>query len=262
MHKITIGERNYMSPSTWEELTDAQLLAVAQLVYASQLTPAVKWQVFRHLVPAPMSLLKKLTEGQIYDLLQTIEWLWTLPMSTCPVEHFVHEGKTYHLPAPDLQHVTLGEYAVADSFLRKFLSAGDTQALDGLVATLCRPAGHNSLADVREAYNQGTANARQKAFRSLPLGLRIVVLQYWVGRQRHVVESFKILFQEPQSGKSSNTSQPTGQSGLGWFAIIFDLATGGAFGDFEKVSATPIHTVLMYLVHQHYELKKLEKTHS
>lgn len=260
MNLIKIGERNYMGPASWSELTDAQLLAVAQDVFASTPSPVKKWRVFCTLVPAPKRLLRRLTEGQIYDLLQTVEWLWAEPMDVCPVQSFRHEGLTYHLPTPDLQHVTLGEYALADSYFRKFMeSPKDTANLDALVATLCRPAGANPLAEAREAYDQGTADTRQKAFKSLPLGLRVVVLQYWVSRMRYVTERYKVIFEKPKQDAATHTSEPKANNSLGWFAIVYDLAEGGPFGDFEKTFATPLHTVLLYLVKKHYDIKELER---
>jgi len=144
---------------------------------------------------------------------------------------------------------------MADVYYRRFVRPKPSEkALDLLVATLCRPAGDPGLwkdprwnGDRRQVFN--THHTELAAFgpiRSLPIGYKVMVLQLVSQALRTIHRSYRVIFEKPDPD-STEFHVPRPESIPGFVALIFDLAEQGIFGDFEKTSHTPIHTVLTYL---------------
>ena len=257
MDILTVERKNYEMASCWEELRIDQKLALTPLVYCTDKSPLVQQACLRIIIPEKAiskRKFKKINAEQFYDLFETIEWLWTSE-PVISLTEFTHQGVTYLLPKPDFTTVVLIEFAMADIYYRRFVRPKpDQKALDLLVATLCRPAGDPGAwqdpkwnGDKRQVFNSNTTEvAAAGALSGLPIAYKVMVLQLVSQAMRNIQRRYKVIF-ESADPEGDQSAAPSGESLPGYIALLFDLAESGIFGDFDKSSFIPIHTVLTYL---------------
>jgi hypothetical protein len=277
MYLIKINGKSYRVAQTWEELTGKQLLSIAPIVFCMPQTPVNQWKVLRALLPVSTALLRRLTDGQIYDLLQTVDWIWRQPMDHCPVKSFTCAGIVYHLPDNEFNHVIGIEYALADMYLKKFMeNPADSSALDGMISILCRPERNKHVidpdwnGDIRERFNSGNCAGRIGDLKFLPVATKVIILQFFVSRQRFIVARYAPLFKDPDpGGETTDGSQPKAGGPLskprfnaGWLGMLFDLSEAGVFGDFDRTSHTGFHTIMLYLLKKHFDVQALKENQS
>lgn len=257
MDILTVQKKQYEMASSWEELRIDQKLALTPLVFCTHKSPKVQLACLRIIVPKNAisdRQFKKIKGAQFYDLFLTIDWLWnTEPVIS--LTEFQHLGVTYLVPKPDFSTITLGEFAIVDVYYRRFVRPKPSEkALDLLVATLCRPAGDPASwqdarwnGDQRQLFNSNTTEiAGYGPVASLPIAYKVMVLQLVSQALRNIQRAYRIIFEKP-GPESDPPGVPLPESMPSYVALIFDLAEQGIFGDFEKTSYTPIHTVLTYL---------------
>jgi len=264
MDILTVQKKKYEMASSWEELRIDQKLALTPLVFCTQKSPKVQLVCLRIIVP-PNALsdrqFKKITSAQFYDLFQTIEWLWnTEPLVS--LSEFEHQGVTYLVPKPDFSTVVLAEFAMLD--IRRFVRPKpDEKSLDLLVATLCRPAGDPASwkdpkwnGDRRQLFNTNlTEQAANGPLKSLPIAYKVMVLQLVSQAMRSLQRLYRVIFEKFDPDEKSPA--PGGEQIPGYISLMFELAESGVFGDFERTSYIPIHTIMVYL-----KKKKLDAKNS
>jgi hypothetical protein len=276
MDTLTVEGKPHQVASSWEELTEKQLLELVPVVFCRAESHGSRLAALRLLIPSKAlskKQFKRLTTEQLYDLFRMVDWLWQSQPSGAQMREFSHRGVTYLLPEPNFSYVVGIEYAMADTYFNRFTrvkKAGspggkdpDLKALNMLVATLCRPqaAGLNRQdpewnGDPREKYNAAIAETRAAAFRDLPLSIRVIALQCAIGGFRQLTKQYKAIFEktEGEAGPPGGAASPASGSGNNYVEMLFDLAESQVFGDWEKTCFTPIHTLFAYL-----KKKKLER---
>ncbi|MDB5270082.1 MAG: hypothetical protein JWP58_3122 [Hymenobacter sp.] len=253
MIRFRLNDRLHSLPEAWPELTAGQLLAAAPYLVAD--TVANRLAVVRAWCPKVRDReVRKLTPDQLWDLCAQVGWAWKLEGAA--LTHFEHRGRTYLLPEPNLTDAVLVEYAMASVYFHLFArpKAPQAQALDQLVATLCRPAAagvdENDPAwdgQRREKYNSKLAEARALELVDLPLALKMVVLHRFLAAERFIHRNYADLYQKPQKPVGPDAKPaPTGD-GTQVLEIVADLAETGTYGTYEQVSFTRLHTVYFNL---------------
>ncbi|MGI4871218.1 MAG: hypothetical protein ACRYFX_08580 [Janthinobacterium lividum] len=270
MLTFRLDGRPHQVPGSWAELTAAQLLAAAP--HLAHDSAAARLAVLRAWCPLLRDKdVRRLTPDQLWDVLSLPGWAWSQDMDTQAVREFTHRSRTYRLPEPQLTDAVAIEYAMAAVFFHQFArpQRPQAQALDQLVASLCRPVRPDLVqlsqdpawdGQTRERYNAKLAEARALELADAPLGVKIVVLHRFLGAQRFIHRAYKDLFKkvEPPSGPAAQAPRPAGD-GTELLELLADLAERGLYGTYEQVAHTSLHTVLFNLAKQARRRREAEK---
>lgn len=249
MKSIEFGNKKYQVAENWSELTPEQY---GQLIMCPRLVADGSFKTLDHQAAACRALLGmspktwaqlSLTPWQWGQLRQQFAWLFTTtPTGKPPLPTFAHKGLNYHLPADAYADTTAVELSYANMAYLAFANPNepDPDALDRLVATICRPRREdwrkfqNSSAwngDVREPFSEQRMIERAKALESLDLSIKLIVLDYFERMNNAFLEDYGEMFGADR--------QPRYGDGRGWVMLLKNVAKGGAFGDFDKVCQTP-----------------------
>jgi hypothetical protein len=72
----------------------------------------------------------------------------------------------------------------------------------------------------------------------------------------------KVMRMYPDVFSGGNEGANLYQNGEGCIAMLEEIAANHTFGDFDKVSALPVHTLFMYLKHQAIKVKAEQQRQS
>jgi len=263
MHKVTINQQPYGLPSNWQEFPAGKIKHVISAVFSGKPTPHDRIAALVNLLPLPKKIWSSLSESQLYDLSQCLAWMYAEPMTVPPFSDFEIKGIKYYMPGAFLKFVGGYEYAQADAAFSRFIDPKrpDLKALDELVAILCRPAKlHVNVndpdwdGDIREKFNDMICSRRKATMAAAPDEIKKGVLLYFAGCKRAIKNSpfYSVLYEGTEEDKAASKN-------FGIYGNFMDMAAEGMFGDFEKVSYTPIMTLLYWMVKRHHEIKKQEE---
>ena len=135
------------------------------------------------------------------------------------------------------------------------------EALDELIATLCRPKRKDLKAfkeskdwdgDVREPYNGQRVKARAKQLKDLSFGLKIAILQYFEAQNRVFLEHYSQML-------GNDGREPRYDNGMGWVTMLMSVAEKGTFGNFESVCFQNVHLIWAKCLDETLEAKEQEK---
>ena len=172
-------------------------------------------------------------------------WIFVPPVGQ-PFEVLQYERHKLLLPEDNFENSKAIDVAMAFIHFTDF--AQDTtqpQALDLLVATLCRPVRADLNAwqkspdfdgDVREPYNDVRVEARAKAIAHWPLEIKVIVLDYFERMAAVFLDTYGQMF-------GSSAKEPRYQDGRGWLMMLKNIAREGQFGNFDEVCRQPVHLV-------------------
>ena len=259
MKTISIGRKNYQVATNWSELKKEQYLSLIacprlnSLEYRTldnEAAACLAWlgmsrNVWNALVLSPW---------QWGQLRREFAWLFeTKPVGKPPISCFIHKGQHYHLPNDGFSDTSAIEVAMANMAYVAFANPDDPdpQAIDRLIATLCRPRrpdwrkfqrSREWNGDVREEYTEQRMMDAAKRLADLDMTTKLVVLDYFERMNAQFLANYGELFgggqhQEPRYG-----------NGLGWVMLLKNVAKEGHFGDFDKVCSTPAHLLFATLL--------------
>lgn len=253
---VPAGTKKYQVAENWSELTPEQyrqLIMCPRIPanpnagpgsYQTLENEAAACRVWLGMSPKVWATLK-LAHWQWGQLRQQSAWLFkTTPTGRPPMNTFVHKGINYHLPADEFTDTTAVELSYANMAYLAFANPEDPDpdALDRLIATLCRPRradwrkfqrSKDWNGDVREAFNETRMTERAKALNGLDMTLKLVVLDYFERMNNAFLSEYGELF--------GPDKQPRYGDGRGWVMLLKNVAKEGHFGDFDKVCQTPAH---------------------
>ena len=266
MIRFRLDGRPHFVPEGWSELTGRQLLAAAPHLVAD--TVAARLAVVRAWCPKVRDKdVRKLTADQLWDMCSLVGWAWRLDAAALP--QFEHRGRVYLLPEPQLLDAVLVEYAMASVYFHLFTkpTAPQPQALDQLVATLCRPAAAgldendpNWDGQRRERYNSKLAEARALELVDLPLAVKVVVLHQFLAAERFIHRAYADLYKKPEPAGEGPAPKPRPTSdGTQALETLADLAERGTYGTYEQAGFTRLHTVFFNLAKQARRRREAER---
>ncbi|RDC63272.1 hypothetical protein AHMF7616_01874 [Adhaeribacter pallidiroseus] len=250
-------------PTEWQELTEKQVYELLPFVYADRHNPEVRSALLKVLFPIPKAIFRRMDAFDVFRLQEQCLWVWDKPVDQKAIGEFSFNQVQYILPESDFSNLTIIEYGMADHYFRAFSRQNpDTQAINFLVATLCRPQAKKLNVndpewngDRREKYNSKIAERRAQEFGPLDILTKIIVLQRFIQGQKVIHSSYREIFEESKTKSSAAVQGPN----LGWIGVIDDLAETGTFGDWEKTAFTALHTILFHLRKKFYQRKELEQ---
>jgi len=266
MLTFRLNGRPYRVPATWAELSPAQFFAAAPHLATHSL--AARVAVLRLWCPQLRpKYLRRLTETQLFDVAAQVGWAWDKLLDTAGITEFSHRGRTYCLPEPRLTDAVFIEYAMAQIYFHQFAhpQRPRAQALDQLVATLCRPLRPDLAAlqqnpawdgQRRERYNAKLAEGRALELADAPLGVKIVVLHHYLAAQRFLHAAFKEVFRKAEPGPGGKAKAG---DGTGLLELLARLAERGLYGPYEATAHTSLHTILFNLAREARQRRAAER---
>lgn len=219
-------------PKSWDDLNPSSLEYICQVLLSNDEITA-RLHILRRLLGMRKRDFNRLTEGQLFDLLQCIDFI-TLASTTQIFKSFKN-GWT--LPSDQFRDGTCYEYAKAEFYQKKFKETGDSVHLDLFFATLAR---HQNFTTNSEA----TIKQKVKKLRRVPPYIKMVTLCYFLSVKNLVADTYgQFLF---QSGLDQGSSYKP-RLNLEWWGAYNSVAESGVFGSVEKVYAYNFFDVCTYL---------------
>jgi hypothetical protein len=295
MHSIIINNEVYAYPSSWKELNNRQLLKIAPLLLGTNenliyrkaavlfhFLPGLKR--FWYLHPWVTALIKKfpkiakkyplLNEAQKWELLQTVNFLFTDISGTAILKSFIHNGIKYFLPGDNFTRESIIAFAFADEYFNAYVESGEMRFIDLLIGCIARqlgsalyPALQFAEGDTREHFSTSRTEQRAKEFKDLPDNIKTTILLYFMGSKKYIHKHYEIMFRkkeqdeikeevqtnEPQKRMKSFGKKKIPKPNFNWIGVIYELSETGVFGNFDQVKHMFVHTCCYYLAKKRYE---------
>lgn len=287
MNNIVIAKKSYLLPSNWQEVTSQHLMAAAPFLLGSDtrldqrkflclkaLLPVLnrywmhnKWVTrLINKWPKLQIIYPLFTDGQKWDLLQTVNYLFTDISGRSVITEFAHKGVTYLMPADNLLRESIIAFAFADEYFSQFAQTGDSKYIDLLIGCLARQRGSNEYpaiqvaeGDQREHFSTSRTKERAQAFKDLDVNIRNAVLIYFMGSKKFLHQQYAIIFEQVKekddagAGRQVFGKKIIPKPDYGWIGVIYDLAEQGTFGNFDQVKHMFLHTCCYYLAKKKYQ---------
>jgi len=229
MRIFVIDNVTFNLPNTWNELSEPQLLHVAELVGKSIDKHEFLLSMFLHATglkvkQTPNSKHYYLTNGkkefalnaeQILQLCNVFSFLLTeqktddettytiLSRRTKALTSFELYGETYYAPASSLTNISLHEYIFSETYYHHYASTGKEEYLNLFIATLYRPQARNydeTQGDKREAFNDFIIEKHAKLISALPAHVKTSIRWFYEGSSVYIHKKFASVFQGAPSG--------------------------------------------------------------
>lgn len=271
MNTVTLDNRTFTFPSSWDELSKRQLLNVATVLMMNIPEIQKKIRLLVHFLRLKGSILcynernylvfgrykyfkwmaigairkgkvRRICDEDLYALSETLNFLFENNELT---RQLLPKIKRFYGPDDRLSNVTFIEFAKADKRHRNYVASENEMYLNEMIAILYRPAkkfryinrffGVN-VADVRQKYSDNCIK-NAKRFKYVSRAQKKAVLFYWEGCYSFMISTFPHVFTNGNDGDSD---------GFGFAGLITELA-GTKFGNTDQTADTHIMTILLYL---------------
>ena len=267
MVKVQFNAWEFDMPERWEECSLEQIAKLSPLIHwkIEDITETEQeYAVFILLGCSPQFWNELTLEVQQYQALVKIaRFAFEQKIVERPFAEFKHQGITYYVFEESFANSDAVDVAWANMQYLAFANPDEPNldALDELLATLCRPA-RNDLhefqlskdwdGDIREPYNGQRVKARAKEFKSLDIGIKIALLQYFESQNTLFLESYANMMGD--DGRA-----PRYENGMGWVTMLMSVAEKGTFGNFEAVCHQNVHLVWTKCLDDTLEAKEQER---
>lgn len=253
---IEINKKLYTIPTTWNELTKGQLLAIMDTLFMQQYTgeqgclkllkvlAGMSWWDFFKANPEEMAEYFYLVEFLLDEKKQLTKQL-------------IEEYDGLHGPASSFDNLKMKELAICDSYFMQWAEDRENMSLlNDFVSLLYRPGKNdynkkiNKDGDVREEFNQNvSAYNVKKKIQYWPKAVKLAIAWWYDSCRWEMVEENDEVF----GGTGGEVSK------YGLASVMLSVAEGGALGDFDKVGEQYVHTVMMQLNESIRRAKEIEK---
>jgi hypothetical protein len=258
MNTVNWNGKTITYPSTWDECTSNDLMAIAATL--GFFRPEDGDEIIlneraiimiQHFLKIKKEKLLAIDAAQMVDFYPTIEFIFTEPdIKHQPLPDFRLFFTRYHGPKAALKTSTFDEFIMADTAFMKFCKTGNHESLYELAAIMYRPrrkdwkefkSSEEYNSDVREPFNPEVAKERAKHFQKwLNMYTAFVVFYFYWGFRNVSLLKYKTLFKEPAEGESQQPAK------YGWAATRFEIS-GEKFGDFRKTGKEPWENIIFDL---------------
>lgn len=279
MINITWNKKEYMFPENWDELTQRQFLAITKnlgrLIFEKEVTEedvyARRIIALKELLDIPLHLYKKVTSGELVDLLQLLDFTKEIDLNTqllpfIPVKTGVFQTMKLVGPKKGLNTSTFDEFIMADTHFVNISAKQDMEQAYFLFAMLYRPirkdlkefkASNNWNEDVREPFNVAKCKARVEMLKKyLPQEYLLAVLYFYWGFREKNLMIYKTLFPSPEKDEEGNKKKA--KNNYGWADTRLELS-GHKFGDFDKTGKTNWRNVIFDMHREQEKRTQREK---
>lgn len=247
MKQLTINDKNYRLPSSWNEMSKKQFLKVCyvrskNINEVSQLElNASRIIFFTILSGVPKRIIDKINASTWVDILPHMNFVVETPDLMNSPTPKISFGMFSSLRGPVgmLDHSSFDEMSAADTNFIRANQTGDLKYFYQLFATLWRPVRNdlhefkhdpkNWNGDIREPYNSTVVSSRiDKIKKKVPFYYVIgAFMYYWSFRKNILEKGFPNYFDGDKStDKSAND--------YGWAGPLLELASSGVFGNAKE----------------------------
>lgn len=275
MNSLFLDNRAYKVAGSFNELSAAQLITVAQLMHLE--LPKVEMQLRLLLVLLDIKrsprlhwiIRRKVTDEGLSDMLMLTDFLFedtSFSRNILPQLRLGVFGKVFG-PADGLSNLVFLEFTKTEASYVQFLQTKDEKFLNRLIAVLYRPRkwgftllferlgvfGFERTGDVRARYNDHCLEERAKAIGKLSKPLRLAIFMFYHACRMRIIESNRNVFPEPDEFETKDANRQPGS----WAHVIRTLA--GHLNDFEKTAFQPLSLVLFDLDASIQENRRLKR---
>lgn len=276
MNKLTLNGTTHQLPSTWEELSNEQIVKCFCVILENQPLSHKVWAWLAILVKADedaelidifreelelrhLAKLKPLT-----NFINLDDYSITrnpLPVITVPFGEIEKaRASKLHGPAEMLSNISFAEWIRAEQYYDSYINKGDEQSLNSLVATLYRPvskkinpAAEDFEGDIRETFNDHHLKARAEALETVHFHEKFAVFFFYRTCRSVMIKSKRYEYIFKLKETTEEKADPDG-----WIGVLSDLA-GDDVTAIKPISETNFHTILYNLnrrLKQHEEQKE------
>lgn len=278
---IDIDKRVMVWPTSWEDVSDAGRVKLAELVVRMQTDEStvmgMLWsKVLRVLVcDAEGSEMDKrsadawyeelvLTEEQVLAWINASKWVLERPKGRM-LERFRWYGEWYEVVGERWENTEAGEFTYGLMDYIDLVKGGELAAgaLERLVANFCRPKREDAAdwrmsyeynGDDRVPYNRAKAEEVAETFSELKEGIKILVL-WWLDEmyKGHLAEYEEVY------GGNGNDDGARYADGRGHMMVLKTVAKAGHIGNLGEVMKTDVNMVYGLLLDDVYDARDMEK---
>ncbi|MEI7594510.1 MAG: hypothetical protein WCK02_02095 [Bacteroidota bacterium] len=232
MRIFIINNTQFSIPQEWNEIPDATLLFIAELIQQEITKQEFLIKIFlfnaklkiaqiksKHIVLSKgkekyyltACLLNALSKAYLFLLREQNaddECICELSNNrTTPISVLDIKGIKYYSPSDSLTNITLHEYIFAETYYHKYAITGKVEYLDMLIATLYRPKSRECktfLCDIREPFNDFIISKRAKEINRLNFNIKIAIKWFYEGSCSYIQTKFPEVFKPAPLGKKQD----------------------------------------------------------
>jgi len=237
MHQLTINNVTYKVPSSWNELTQEQVLSLVDMYNKKYNLAEISVKLLMIITGIKVVFVQKYqASGEVFhfrhgkhnyiidvrDIIYAaskLDFLFRteeikgqkvysldskLNVNLLPEIRFgLFFKKTWHGPADTLTNILFAEFIHAETAFDKLGATLNEKYLDRLIGILYRPEGRMQIdsprGDIREPFNDFLIDKHTKIAARIPENIKIAILLYYTGSRYAITKIFPEIF----SGKGS-----------------------------------------------------------
>ena len=262
MTPIKIGKYRLGIPNNQEETALNLYKSISPLVM-QQDSEELRGQIIFSLIKAQMNKKQqrifktgKIDAFAVLKLSELIGWIWKRyeiegQSHISPwIQEFKYKKTTYILPLPNMDDVTVNEFAYINMYL-DMVAEGDAEAIYGLAALICRPLKSkkertqiNYNGQPRIQFNPDLIDVEK--FKKAPECILWNVYDFCLRAQLMIHKRYEIIF----SGEKSKGPN------FGWLGMVMNIAETGTYGKAKEVEQESLHTICIYTTRKILEQKR------
>ncbi len=264
-------------PTNFSQLTRKQYLQFVYLLFKNKsienlenLPVSFKIDFTKYLINVPDKVLYTIGGNGIIEIIEKIDKVFK-PTYHPVLKNILVGMQRLHLPQEKLQDLNFMEFCLAESFYQSILEGkGDeTENLNHLLSILCKPHKNgkrieynqeleNKIFETVKFYNyESLANAKNISRAKVIFYGVAPILKYGIFFN-YLQQRKALVLDYPSAFKEGDKQGPDLTSSYGWLAAAHDLAEAGTFGNFDKLSITPLHTVLHHISYKNDHNQEVE----
>jgi hypothetical protein len=261
MTTISIRSKTFQVATTWNELSQDQLLRICSIIYASMPLHLAKLLMIKQMAQVPTIFWNSLTGDDVSEFLYLADDMLKTRLTKQLVPlHTVNtwwKPKTFAGPADNFNNLKMAEFVFTENYFFKYKEdETNTAALDQLVAVLYRPIKPryditiNPDGDTRQEFNENRcAHNAAHYIRKWDHRLKLAALTYYEHCRLQLIDDFPAVF----SGGSGEPAK------YGLITMMRNVAQGGNHGNFERVENMYLKLVMIELDEMLMEAEQIEK---
>lgn len=255
-------------PDNFDELTAAQLCAVAPFLLKAEVTEAERTVIALLLLQTntvfSVSASKKpggydyLADELRVKLVPGLAWLFgkntftkqLMPKLRIPNAKLSWIKHTFYGLESNFDNITLEEYADAEFCLSEYARTSSELWLHRFLAVLYRPGSEKQklkTGDARKPYNIHENDMYGRHLSRLSENEKCAILYWYYGCRNVLTEDYSFLFSKENQGKA--------EQGAGWVDVIHGMA-GTKFGNIHETGKTLLKVILTEMRHQYQQAQQ------
>lgn len=234
-------------PESWGEVhPDSLPFIIKTLTETLSNENLRQYKILNHFLKLSKRHFLLLGTGQLYDLLQLIDFL---KLDQIDLQLFENFAEGWTLPKSNFKNGTCFQYAKADDHYKMFIESKDFYFLDLMFATL-------TFKNGKPPKNDEDVESRIKLLNEVPLYVKLATFYYFNSVKIYVFNTFnRWLFQSERELDNDDEDKVN----FGWWGVYNSVAESKVFGSLSKVLKYNFLDVCAYLVQKKEEFLRYEK---